>query len=353
MANSPLPAGAAQDNARVSVILAAFNAERTIARAIESALMQTKPPFEILVVDDGSTDATADAVHSLKDPSIRLIQQSNAGQSAALNRGARESEGDYIKFLDADDLLNEQHLSAQLDALRGTRNVIASCRWGYFVGEAIEPLVRNEHSYRDYDDPMEWIVDSLTLDEGMMGGWMWLIPRELLQRAGGWDERLSLNNDFDFSIRLLLASSGVRFADGAVYAYRKGVAQALSSTRHDTAMRSAFETTQAGCAALLAREDSPRIRRICADRWQWWQHHFYPEYPNLAAKSEEIIGQLGGSNVVLQGGLVMSLLLPLLGWKRTRRVQAFVHRNGWQRVLRWKHRRQLDEMNKQVVHRAP
>jgi len=328
----------------VSVVIPAYNAAAYIRTSVQSALSQTLSGVEVIVVDDGSSDGTADIVKSISDSRLRLIAQENRGQSAALNTGATQALGQYIKFLDADDWINREHLSAQLAALSGSDTMLASCRWGYFVGKHELTRVRTEHTGRDYDDPMEWIVDSLTLDEGMMGGWMWLIPRPVWLRSGGWDERLTLNNDFDFSVRLLLASSGVRFAHGAIYSYRKGVEGALTGSGGEKALYSALLTTEAGCSHLLEREDSARIRRLCADRWQFWLYRFYPDHPTLVAEAERQVQRLGGSGVSLQGGRLLRLLLPVLGWKRVRRMQVRAYRAGWKTVLQWKARQRLTRM---------
>jgi len=273
-----------------------------------------------------------------------LISQDNRGQSAALNRGIAESTGTYIKFLDADDLLNSGHIEAQVTALRGSLTEVASCRWGYFVDDPVSIHIRPERTDRDYDDPLDWIIDSLSLDEGMMGAWRWMIPRRILGRTRAWDERLSLNNDFDFSVRVLLAASGVRFAPAATYYYREGVSGSLSARRTQAAMDSAFLTTDLGCKALLAREDSPRVRRICADRWQRWLYSFYPEFPDLSRSAQQKVQELGGSAFRIEGGRVLRLLAPVIGWKTVRQIQSRAYRYGWQSVLKWKSRRRLDAL---------
>jgi glycosyltransferase involved in cell wall biosynthesis len=325
----------------VSVVIAAYNAGDFIEASLSSALSQSLEDLEVVVVDDGSTDQTARIASSTGDSRVTVIRQSNAGQSAALNRGVAVSRGTYIKFLDADDVLNRGHLASQLSALRNFPDCVASCRWGYFALDAAMPKVRNEHTNRDYDDPMEWLLDSMMLDEGMMGGWMWLIPRQVWDRSGGWNESLTLNNDFDFSVRLLLASAGVRFAPEAVYSYRKGVGGALSGSASIAAMRSAFETTRSGCEFLLARSNSERSRRACADRWQWWLYHFYPDHAELAQYAEREVQRLGGSSKPLEGGRVLRFLLPIIGWKAVRRLQARAHRSAWSTVLRWKEQRRV------------
>jgi glycosyltransferase involved in cell wall biosynthesis len=329
---------------KISVVIPAYNAAPWIKESLDSVLVQTWRDFEVVVIDDGSTDLTREIVGEIQDPRIRLICQENQGQSAAINRGVRESTGTHVKILDADDWLNPQHLAAQLDALRESPDGVASCRWGYFLSCPKSIKVEDEFTHHDYGDPLQWLVDSLTKDQGMMGGWMWLIPRSLWERVGGYDERLSLNNDFDFSIRLLLASSGVRFAPEAIYGYRKGVNGALSGSGGRKAMESAFKTTESGCEALLAHEPSERIRQICADRWQSWLFRFYPEFPDLADQAAQKVGELGGSRMKLEGGVVLRALLPLLGWKRVRDLQALAHRSAWKNVLRWKAERRLLRM---------
>ena len=87
----------------ISVVIPLYNKEKYIKRAIESVLNQTFQKFEIIVVNDGSTDKSAEIVQNIKDPRIRLINQKNAGVSAARNRGIQEAKYEYIAFLDADD----------------------------------------------------------------------------------------------------------------------------------------------------------------------------------------------------------------------------------------------------------
>ncbi len=320
----------------VSVVVPVFNGAGFVVDALTSVLQQTYANLEIIVVDDGSTDDSASVVHAITDPRIRYVFQKNQGQSAAINYGVSISTGEFIKILDADDWINPTHIASQVAAMGNSTDAVASCRWGYFVNDFRSPVIRSEVTNASYDDPVEWIFDSLTRDEGMMGGWMWLIPRQIWDRAGGYDPRLSLNNDFHFSIATLLASNAVCYAKDAVYSYRKGVSGALSSSYGRKAMASAFLTTDLGTRALLQREDSPRIRRIAADRFQAWLFQFYPQFPDLVKAAEARIQELGGSSVQMNGGRLQKLLQPLIGWKGVRRLQAVAYGCGWQHVLRWK-----------------
>lgn len=326
---------------QVSVIIPAYNARQYLSATLSSLSQQSMSDFEVIVVDDGSTDGTSMVAQQFPDDRIRVFVRENCGQSAASNFGCSVAQGSYIKFLDADDLLNPQHLENQLHSLAMHPHHVSCCAWGYFREKATAFSIRSEVANADYDEPLRWIVDSLTSDEGMMGAWRWLIPRSVWDASGGWNEQLSLNNDFDLSIRILLASKGVRFASEAVYYYRKGVFGTLSGSASRRSLESAYLTTLLGTRSLLQCEDSLRIRRLCADRFQQWLYRFFPEHADLVRDAEEQIRQLGGSQLKMHGGLVLQQLLPLLGWRNVRRLQVMAERLGWQRVQSWKRKRRL------------
>lgn len=99
----------------ISIIIPLFNKEQSIASTLQTVLKQTYQDFEIVIVNDGSTDGSVEEVKKVTDPRIRLIQQSNAGVSAARNRGIEEAKGEYIAFLDADDEWKSGYLKTQYE----------------------------------------------------------------------------------------------------------------------------------------------------------------------------------------------------------------------------------------------
>jgi glycosyltransferase involved in cell wall biosynthesis len=114
-----------------SVVIPLYNKAAEIERTVLSVLAQTFPGFEIVIVDDGSTDSSADVVRTLTDPRVRLITQTNAGVAAARNRGIDEATNDWIAFLDADDTWLPDHLS-HLDEIRSknpTAEFLATAYW--------------------------------------------------------------------------------------------------------------------------------------------------------------------------------------------------------------------------------
>src|SRR5213080_5558798 len=116
----------------VSILITAYNAEKTIGYTLESALRQTWQRKEIIVVDDGSTDRTAEVVRQFKD--VKLVSTENQGLSGAQNNAFPLSQGDYIQYLDADDLLGPDKIERQLAALRecDSRRILLSSPWALF-----------------------------------------------------------------------------------------------------------------------------------------------------------------------------------------------------------------------------
>jgi glycosyltransferase involved in cell wall biosynthesis len=120
--------------AKISVVIPLHNKDRYIGRALNSIFAQTYEDFEVVVVDDGSSDHGPDIVRRYRDRRLRLIQQDNAGPGAARNRGVRETRGHYVAFLDADDEWLPDFLKVTLDHLN--KNVdCALCTVGFIDGK--------------------------------------------------------------------------------------------------------------------------------------------------------------------------------------------------------------------------
>jgi hypothetical protein len=160
----------------------------------------------------------------------------------------------------------------------------------------------------------------------MMHGAAWLTPRGVIAAAGPWDESLTLINDLDYFTRLLLASAGVAFCPAARTFYRSNVAGSLSRRTSRSAWESAFKATERSGAALVAREDSPRVRRACAINLQRLVHSAYPDVPDLVTRAERRIAELGGSDLPPGGGPVFQRLRRIVGWKAARRAQILGRR---------------------------
>ena len=175
------------NNPLVSVILPVYNGERYLAEAIESVLAQTYRPVELIAVDDGSTDGTAEIAKSYSD--VRYLHQPNQGNGRARNAGLKAAQGDLIALLDADDLWLENKLHTQVEHLRQHPELgYVVCRMHPFLepGTDWPPHLNRDH-YQS--DPPLYTPSALL-------AWRWVF-----ERVGMFDARYVHGNDSDWLFR--------------------------------------------------------------------------------------------------------------------------------------------------------
>ena len=116
----------------VSVIMPVYNASDYLQDAIQSLLEQTYTKWELIAVDDGSTDKSWELLQSYSDPRIKIFQRPNGGQSAATNTGLEHITGDFVLFFDADDLMDTRKIEKQVSSLKGMPESLSVGRWSFF-----------------------------------------------------------------------------------------------------------------------------------------------------------------------------------------------------------------------------
>jgi len=310
----------------VSILIPCHNAAAYVGSAIESASAQTWPKKEIIVVDDGSTDGSGEIIESYRSRGVKIIHQENKGQCAAANRAFYESDGDYIKFFDADDLLAPQTVELQMQRLAGANSAVASAEWGRFYHDDLSTLRLNrENVWRDMQ-AVDWLVEAWMAARPMMQCALWLIPRPLLQRSGLWDARLSLINDFEFFARVLCHCEQVFFTPDARVYYRSGLQGSLSRTRGRKAVESVANSLIWGTGHLLKHRRDKLARRACANLFQDFIYSYYPEHGDLRKEMARRVQELGGSDFEPDGPPQFHLLRSMMGWRMARRVQRIAGR---------------------------
>lgn len=308
----------------VSILIPCYNAEAWLAETLASALEQTWSNKEVIVVDDGSKDCSLEIAKTFEPHGVKAIDQQNRGASAARNRALQAAEGDFIQYLDADDLLAPDKIERQIQLLEnGNSDSVATGEWSRFYKTPSEALFIPQPLWVDMS-PFEWLVCAWS------GGWMmhpaaWLVPRKIAQTAGLWNETLSLDDDGEYFCRVVLASKGVKFCAGAKSYYRSGLQSSLSGTTSaKTAQESAFRSLEHCTNYLLAREDTARTRHACAAAFQRFIYYFYPDALDLMPKAEAKVQSLGGSDLKPIGSLKFQFLCNTVGWKLARRMQRLV-----------------------------
>jgi glycosyltransferase involved in cell wall biosynthesis len=308
----------------VSILIPCYNAARWLPAALESALAQSWPRCEIVVVDDGSSDGSLAAARSFEARGVRVLAQANAGASAARNAALAASRGEWLQFLDADDLLEPGKIAEQMRRAATLGPEMALCaRWSRFRRTPADADFTPQPLCADAA-PVDWVVTKLGTG-AMMHPAAWLISRALAQRAGPWNEQLSLDDDGEYFTRVVLASQGVRHCPAAVSLYRSNLPGSLSGRSSRAAWESAFRGQRLCAGHLLAAEDSPRARRACAHQFLRLAQDIYPDFPDLVEACEAESRRHGGSSLLPPGGRLFQLGARLFGWKRARR---------WQRRLR-------------------
>ena len=220
---------------KVSIIIPLYNNEAYIAQTIDSCLGQTHDNIEIIVVENGSTDKSYQVVKSIDDKRLSVFQIPTPNAAAARNYGYHKAKGAYIVFLDADDVMAPNKIELQLKALsKKPEGWVASCAWAKFKTNTKDAVITPQKVWA-IQNPIDWCLQSWT-GGGMMTLSGWLIPKPIIDKAGLWDEQLSLHDDGEFMCRVLLASKGNVFVENTVVYYRQ---QDNSLSRDHTSKKAA------------------------------------------------------------------------------------------------------------------
>ncbi len=288
----------------VSILIPAYNSELWIAETVKTVLNQTWPNKEIIVVvDEGSTDQTLAVARNFASKTVSVVTRPHQSVAAARNEAFALCQGDYIQWLDADDLLSPDKIALQMQAagqIAGKRTLLSS-EWAHFFYRTSKAKFRPTPLWCDLS-PEEWLLRKLGQNDHMQPA-TWLVRREIIVAAGRFDEQLVVDEDGEYFCRLVLASDGIRFVPGAKVFYR---VSGSSSTTQKAFSRpdERWRTLQLQFAHLRSLGDSERVRTSCVNFLQNWLFAFYPERPDIVQQAEQLAASVGGR-----------LVPPKLRWK--------------------------------------
>ena len=306
----------------VSILMPAYNAEATIAEALQSAVAQTWQRKEIIVIDDGSTDRTAEIARSFNGKNVRVVSTENRGMCEAVNLASRLGQGDYFQELDSDDILAPDKIERQLAALRlgDSKRTLLSSPWApFFYRTRGSHFVQN--SLCQDLSPAEWLLRKMAGNLHMQNAG-WLVSRELASAAGPWDTQLHYDQDGEYFARVLVASEGTRFVPGTGVYYRASGSKSISYLGNDKKKReSLLQSMKLHIQYLRSLEESERVRKACVQYMQNWYSAFYPTRPDLVAELQTMAKELNGHLEVPRLKWKYAWLKPFLGWKAAKIVQ--------------------------------
>lgn len=221
----------------VSVVIPNYNYGRFLSETIDSVLTQTYPNMEIIVVDDGSTDDSLEILAAYKEKGITVIQQTNRGVGAARNIGAAKSKGEFIAFLDADDIWLPTKIERQLKIFTGEIGLV-TCGMREFDSSSNETLAYLMSKKTDWN-----VQEILLLDYPVVSGSAIVVRRSTFEASGGFDERKEMHpsEDWEFFYRMARLAKVV-FLPEILVSYRNhGNNGHLNVPRYERSMLIAYD----------------------------------------------------------------------------------------------------------------
>jgi glycosyltransferase involved in cell wall biosynthesis len=306
----------------VSILIPAYNSGEWIAESLQSALAQTWTRKEIIVVDDGSTDRTAEIARRFASEGVVVVSTKNQGAAAARNHALQLSQGDYIQWLDADDLLAPDKVERQLAALGEIPNkrILLSSSWAFFSYRTWRAKFTPSSLWQDLS-PVEWLVRKMSENLHMQTS-TWLTSRELATAAGLWDTRLISDDDGEYFCRVLLASQGTKFVPESRVFYRVTPSSRWSFVgTSDKKKYALLLSMKLHIKYLKSLEESERVRSACLTYLGTWFENFYPERPDLVDELQSIAAEFNGHLEEPRLRWKYAWIQSILGWRAAKRAQ--------------------------------
>jgi len=314
----------------VSILIPAYNAEQLLTETLRSALDQTWHNKEIIIVDDGSKDGTLAVARTFESNVVKVFTQKNQGASATRNKAFSLCQGDYVQWLDADDLLAPDKIAKQMEALGDTSNrkILLSGEWGSFMHRPSRAKFVPSGLWCSLSRE-EWLMRKMEQGTYMQTA-TWLVSRELAEAAGPWDTRLLGDDDGEYFCRVLLASDGVRFVPGSKVYYRQAGAGSLSYIGASERKRDAqWISMELHMKYLRSLDDGERARAACVKLMQNWMVAFYPDRLDIFEKAQKLSRELGGQIEAPPLSWKYSWIGALFGRRLARRAELRLQSLRW------------------------
>ena len=308
---------------KVSILIPLYNSENYISETIESALSQSWENKEIIIVDDGSTDNSYQIAKTYESNTVKVFQQENQGACVARNLAFEKSIGDYIQYLDADDLMSPEKIEKQMAYFQKYGDdICTSCKSVRFVND----LDKNQDTgllvSKDYDKPLDYIIDTWELGD-YLGIHAWLIPREIVEKAGVWDNELKRFQDGEFIIRVMSTIQQVKFVPNCEVYYRDTPSSFSKGNYEEIEKSSCISLTKVIENVIIPSGYDRAIKAstvsLSAAIYKW-----YPYYPKLVDNGFEALVLLKSSIILTNNNFLLKFIYQIFGWKSMRSLELFL-----------------------------
>jgi glycosyltransferase involved in cell wall biosynthesis len=250
----------------VSVCIPCFNAEKYLFETINCLISQDYENLEILIVDDNSTDSSFQIIEklALKFDKIRYKKSVRKGAAAARNQAYDLSSGDFIIFFDADDLVEPKFISSQLQTLNFNIEDCVISSWGRFTKTKETFLLDSTSVCRDLSF-YEWIIYYWSNTSNMTIPGRILIPRNVVDKSGGWDENLSLNDDFQFFTNIFSQVKTIKYNNEGRLFYRSNIDGLSTKTLSYESQLSNFKSINQASDIALSKFNDIKVKQACVN----------------------------------------------------------------------------------------
>jgi glycosyltransferase involved in cell wall biosynthesis len=283
------------DSPLTSVIIPVYNCAKYLDQCITSVLAQTWSNIEIIIIDDGSTDDSYSIALKFSAANVIILKQENSGPSVARNSGLSIASGDYIQFLDADDIISCDKIASQMKLLIDNPGYVGLCTTVHFKNGS-NPFaypVYHEWIAAGTDDPADFLIKLYggpvigANFGGMIQPNAWLTPRMIIDKAGLWNEMRCADDDGEFFCRVLLASKGIKYSSIGINYYRKFVNfNSWSNQKSHEGLRNILKATELKSEHLLAVNNGWQAKLALSRLF--WENAFnsFPVFKDLSIKAE-------------------------------------------------------------------
>lgn len=310
---------------KVSILIPLYNAEKYIAQTICSALNQSWNDKEVIVVDDGSTDLSLNIAKSFERENVRVVNQANKGAGSARNLAFQLSTGDYIQYLDSDDLLSDDKIEKQLKTASGfgfDPDILITCKTNFFETEIYNASPAIQSTDKSYDIPIDLLID-LFANISFISLHAFLTPRSLILQSDKWNEKLSANDDGDFFARVISNSKKVSFCNEGIAYYRK-TPNSLSKQKSIKYTISEYQTLRNITEIILIKQDNKNSREACSRIFNWFIVEWFPENKPILRELEKTMKCFGLTYFSGSKSNIYQLIKKIGGWRRAMLFSEFI-----------------------------
>jgi glycosyltransferase involved in cell wall biosynthesis len=322
----------------VSIIMPIYNAYPYVKYSLFSVLNQTYSDLEILVIDDGSTDGSFEYLNEIIDNRLYVYKNDKKGACSARNFGLKKAKGDFIQFLDADDILSLDKIEKQVYLLQKYPNRVAVCSTVHFYEDHLNGTITDRKFLYSTDNAYDFLLKlygANGCDFDMISPNAWLTPKKIVEKAGFWDEELIKDQDGEYFCRVVMASDGICFEPKAFSYYRKYLkGNSISSGKTKSHILSQLSSIESKEHQLITHKHSEKFKVAFALQYKLIAIESYPQFLDIYKKALHKSKSLKKLDYLPNlGGRVIEIIKKFFGWRAAKSLSYFIHNQRLFRIF--------------------